>query len=318
MSRIKYSTTSGSSTYKPPETLQGVVDELILTFAGETDPGGDDAPSLLRRLGALVPPGRSGHASGGRSSSTKSSAPWSSTAELLDEIRNGALSLSEAARQVLDMGPLTIAYRVRHEVATVAEAGPVCSAAPDCGHGSCVVVVDRWSIAQVPARRDPRLGTAAALRDIARLEPLVRDRHPDHELVHGEERGAPGLLEGSVRRWHRAALVVTGHGTGWPRVAEMPVPNAHRIIGPTCARRIQDDGGMGLCEHRSCRAIRAGVDRPVRWEPARCPYCDSPSLRQDPTTGSVICLRPDCRTPDGARYSWSVAELQRLGLVMAP
>lgn len=127
----------------------------------------------------------------------------------------------------------------------------------------------------------------------------------EHWLAKGRD-----SIDERVRRWHRDAQLLTGHEVPWASVGQFPLkdPPARRQ-GPVCPHE-----GDDTCRHQSCRAIQATPRQ--RWETGRCPYCWSASLRQDPTTGNVICLKPSCSTVDGERHVWTVDELERLGVII--
>lgn len=209
-----------------------------------------------------------------------SPAPWSPpAAELLDEIRRGSLELANHARRVLGFKALTVPWVVTDVL---------------------IPFKPSSRTVYVPAIAD-RLGCHAALRELPRMLDALRRRHPDHHLavkiVERQGKQAlrrPGQIESQLRRWHRDALLLTGHELPWPRVAQMPNPSTERI-------ELEDGTTV----------------RPPRWVQARCPHCGCASLRQNPETGAVVCLKPSCRDEEGQRHEWDYDELQRLGLVLA-
>ena len=147
-----------------------------------------------------------------------------------------------------------------------------------------------------------------ALRRLPDLARVLRAREStrEHALAKG-----PKSIDRQVRGWHRAALVLVGHEVPWPKVGQVQIEQEPKpYLGPVCP-----DDGDGLCRHQSCRAIQAETST-ERWENARCPYCGSVSLRQDPVSGNVLCMRPSCRTEDDGRHVWSVDELGRLGVII--
>lgn len=337
----------------PIPTLTQVVDQLVREYHNEDDapPGhwcttthtkttalaGDVCShrdlawlSLLARLELLVlrgvgAPAADGRTGGGRgvTLSTRkreqvrlprqlrqdwtpgaaSPAPWSPpAAELLDEIRRGSVDLANHARRVLGFGPLQVPWLVTPKRG-------VWVARPD---GGITYKAPKSRTVYVPAIAD-RLGSHAALRELPRLIDALRRRDADHHLVVTVvETGAgkparrrPGVIEAQLRHWHREALLLTGHEVPWARLTQIPNPITDPIAGPACA---------GRCGHESCSPVRAG--RPRKWVQARCPHCGAASLRQNPATGAVVCLKPSCRDGEGRRHEWDVKELERLGLVL--
>lgn len=300
--------------YRPPESLDGVVDELVRRFATEEDSTAHASAGsaltdrartapLLERLRSLVPAGTSvpkeNPGKSPRGVRPGSPAPWAAQpAELLDEIQRGALDLSQHARRVIGMGPLTVPYVVTPAPAV---SGP---AHPQCEHVSCSAIRPRT--VRVLADLDPARGGRAALLDVVRLLPALAAADSTHHLVAGDRVGQPGEVEQQLRKWHHRALLLTGHAVAWPRLGEIPNPqrDAARSIGPAHLR----------CAHESCVVIRIG--RPRKWIQARCPYCASPSLRQNPETEAIVCTRPSCRDGQGRPNEWSKYELRRLGLIL--
>lgn len=304
--------------YRAPVTLAGVVDELLNGTPTDVDwpvdhrctktgPSACDhgrRTSLLDQLTDLVEPGRPGKTENGTTSGKKPAAPapWSTApAELLDGIHRGAVELANHARRVLGFGPLQVAW-----MQTLYVTGPTCPTA--CEHQSCRLVRRGapGRVRYVPAAHDER-GARTAMRDLLRLVDALEERDPEHHLVcrrDEQDRRRPGAIEVTLRSWHRQATILTGHSTAWPRLRQIPNPHRDRVIGPAHPQ----------CTHLSCAAIRLG--RPPAWMQARCPHCHSASLAQDPTSGSVVCLRPSCRDATGRRHEWSVEELKRLGLIL--
>lgn len=287
-----------------------------------------DAPSMIRSVG-----GRSMLNHGGRGRSG-SPAPWAAgAAELLDEILRGALRAQREARVALELEPFTIAV-LRPVWPRPARSllGPV-HPDPWCGHASC------RSIAGVEVARVP--GSSVALADAGRhalhgLPGLVRmladADHPLGVRIRGErEIRTQGRLEERVRGWHQRVLTLIGHNLPLERLPQLPNPD-HREsgvvwrvdAGPVCASLVCGHPSCDLirwppmpgrrlgpvcasCSHSSCRRIRAAGRRWLGW---LCPVCGADSLRRDPVSDEVHCLRQSCVDEHGERSSWPMAALQ--------
>lgn len=295
-----------------------IVDDLLVSFTDRDDWPADhrcakgDAPvacshtdfagqPLLGRLRDLIMPGTApakedpGKRAGGK---RHSPAPWDRKAgELVDEILRGSIDLDARVRRVLGMGALEVTYWLPRP-------------------GWHPPLSRPYRAASAPAHRVPLEDAGpAALRDLVRILPLLQDRHPDHHLAaYHPVGGAPSWEqppEPAVRSWHQQALLITGHERPWPRVTQVPNPdhpdNCRRgefLLGPACH----------ACQHPSCQLLRGA--RMNRWVQARCPHCHSASLRQNPVTQAVECLRPRCRDEHGQRHVWSITELRALGLAV--
>lgn len=246
--------------------------------------------SLMSRLEELVPPGqRAAQQNPGKAprGPKGSPAPWAAQpAELLDEIRRGAIDLHDSARRVLglkrDDGYVGLDLAQRAARALTALPSDLLMIE---GRG----MTAHWLVAaECPGR--PRC------------------------TVRGDHRH-PGSIEGAVRSWHGRALLVTGHEQKRAKVGQVLNPlhpeNTERYYrGPVHPRPPH-----GACDvHESCELMRQ--DRLNRYQQARCPWCDSVSLEQDPETGHVECVRPSCRDEQGHRHMWTVDELAHLGLLI--
>lgn len=287
-----------------------------------------DAPSMIRSAG--------GHSSGvGGRGRAGSPAPWSAqAAELLDEILRGAVAAQRQARQVLELEPPTVARTQVRQVwprPRPVAVGPLHPVEAHCGHESCgstgleVVAVPVDQVAVADAGRH-------ALRTLPGLVSLLADRdHPLGVRITGErEIRSQGRLEERVRGWHRRVLTVLGHAVELVRLPQLPNPDhpwskprVRFARGPVCESllcghpscasvRWPSLPGRRLgpvcvsCGHDSCRRIRAGGRR---WLPWSCPVCGADSLRRDPVTDTVHCLRPSCVDGDGARPEWPMSLL---------
>lgn len=302
--------------YMAPEKVPDVVDELVRRFVTEEDqaPGHKCGPScahrstapLLVRIRMLVPPGtsapRENPGKPAKGVKPGSPAPWAAgPAELLDEVHHGAIRLSCRLRQALGVNPLTVS-------------------ATRPGQQQAV---------QVGVWRDLRHGGIRALVDVARLLPLLEDvqamrrkqlprpRDPIGPLcpaaahwtcphtscsriVAGQVDQLLERIGRDVRRWHTDALVLTGHAARWARLGEIANPERKRCEGPACVD----------CNHETCMEVRRG--KPRAFVAATCPWCHTPSLRQNPLTRRLVCMKPSCRDEGGNRPEWSEAQLRLL------
>lgn len=256
----------------------------------------DRLARLVREPGVNAAPADDG-SRGGRSRSKApagSPAPWSAApAELLDEILRGAVVLQSQCRSALHLSEVVEEdereIRLGRQVITT-------TVAPD--------MLGRRALARLPGLVDM----------------LRRDGHPLGTTILADGRVRPGKVEQRVRRWHSRALVLLGHEVQWRRLApavnpdvqyrpEPPGRGAVTELGPVCA--------APSCGHELCRLVRMTLsvghrrigpvctscshpscDRVRRWRsrylPARCPDCFADSLRSNPGTGEVRCLRPHC------------------------
>lgn len=281
------------------EALTGIVEELLV---GVRD-GKDRRPALVETLRDLMPLSqalvRDPDAPTAPPGRRHSPAPWSaSPAELLDEIGRGAVDLVATARRVLGLPPATVHAVVEGQRREV----PLSAVAQD-------------------------VAGAAALRMLPDLHRRIRaDRRlVDHWLVRVElEDGTldAGAIEKRLRSWRHRARVLAGYDVRPLPVGQVPNPWHLGNIddpndpttpwwrGPVCPTT-----KAGLCGHSSCSTLRWA--RTERWVMAECPWCSRSSLLQDPADGAVYCARPSCRDDAGHRPRWSVAELGRLGVLVA-
>jgi hypothetical protein len=244
---------------------------------------------LLERLAELVEPGSSGPKSSPGKSSGKgpkgSPAPWAAApAELLDEALRGAIELHDTARAVLGLTPEDYA-------------------------GTDVAARGRIALDRLDS--DVR---------------MLQERRPEHWLASspcpggpactiGREHLHPGAIETRARSWRKRALQLTGHETPRAKVRQVlnldhPDHTDRPVLGPVHPAR-----GPHLCLDDSCLTLRHA--RANRYQVARCPFCDSVSLEQDPDSGHVECVRPSCRDDEGQRRMWTIDELATMGLVIA-
>ncbi|NHN55789.1 hypothetical protein G9U51_08365 [Calidifontibacter sp. DB0510] len=269
---------------------------------------------LLDRLALLVPASQStapenpdapGRGSGARKS-VGSPAPWSApAAELLDEVMRGAAELERQARCALGLPEFQ-----EEEIATVRLGRRVVEAPTpvyDSGGGR-----GRRALARLP-------GLAMQLREVG---------HPLGVIELADGRLRPGRIEQAVSRWHTRAMELTGFEVPWQRMPPGLNPDraqdAERWIrtqaGPVCAspacshdvcglaRVVEAQGRPRLgpvcasCAHRSCGRIRRRRQRYLAWS---CPTCFADSLRVNPLTGTVRCLRESCSDQD-----WTMEELE--------
>lgn len=265
---------------------------------------GSHAP-LLSRLADLVPRGQgqvAGEAGSKHRKRPSSPAPWTApVAELLDEIQRTAVAVDAWAREDLGFEPLQVAWRAQWtDVDELGYDVRLGYAPPDYGRG-------RHQVLYRPARPDA-VGARAALRDLPRVLALLEERDPGHPLVERPSATEPAAGERYLRTWHARAKLLTGHRTPWPALRQVPNPNrpTQPLQGPACVDL--------RCGHSTCQELRIG--RPPRWVLARCPHCGSASLRQNPGTGAIVCIRPSCKDAEGRRHQWSAEELQRLGLMI--
>jgi len=303
-------------------TLDEVVKELLDVFSAQGDWPAEHrctktgpnpcthaafaATPLLVRLQSMVVPGTAPAKEdpGKRPRGQRHSpAPWDRKAgELVDEILRGSIDLNARMRRLLGFTPL----RVRYVVTVPTWQPPLAEPLPVLRRASALAT-------RAPVEDAGR----EALRDIVRILPLLRDRHPDHDLAmyapypgeHVQSWEQPP--EPAVRSWHQQALLITGHEQPWPRVTQVPNPDhpdhlrrGEYFVGPIHSG----------CAHPSCRAMRK--HRRNRWVQARCPYCGSASLRQNPITQSVECQRPSCKDERGRPNVWTIHELRALGLAI--
>ena len=231
-----------------------------------------------------------------------SPAPWSApAAELLDEILRGALDLNRRGRRMLGWRDLMVSVPAftlpGHE-------GP----RPASGIGPRPWVPEvRFAAREVPAT-STSVETAGrvALRGLPGVVIALQHDQPERRL--GQRFGDDGLrgqgyIEEDVRSWHRRALELTGHQVQWERLRSVPNPDHHshtpgpggRFAGPACAR-------TSNCRHRSCYRVQ---QRGKAWLPWFCPSCGSDSLRMDPVSDLVHCMRPACRDEAGEPSMWS-------------
>lgn len=316
---------------------------------------------LLQRVAMLIDPGapppREVKVRTPPGARAGSPAPWSQQpAELVDQVRRGALRLNQLARACLGFGPLEVPY-----------------------------LISRGSQRRVRYYDATLDGAAGAVRALLDLPHLVDALHDRRELICASDLGysenqPPGLgyedldgdgrevareIEHRVRQWHRAALLLTGHEQPWPAVREwrnMDNP-AWYDLGQATRTKVPAELPPGVvcdknpCPHPSCWGLRGAWSRPWvtvvdpyrrapqrlrfavgvlcgddrcghdscrwlrqawnrKWVKARCPYCDSASLRQHPVTGHVHCTRPSCVDDHGRRHIWDTDELERLGLMI--
>lgn len=246
--------------------------------------------SLIGRLGDLIEPGqRAVQENPGKAPSGPkgSPAPWSARpAELIDEILRGAIDMHDTTRRVLGLKP-----------------------------------DPKYTDTHLDQRGSNALRALPA--DILMLEGRGKEDHwlavsacPGRpKCTVGSQHRHPGGIERAVRAWHRRALLVTGHEQKRAKVGQVLNPlhpdNTERYYrGP-----IHQRPPFKSCDvHESCEQMRQ--DRMHRYQQARCPWCQSVSLEQDPVTGHVECVRPGCRDHEGHRHMWTVDELAHLGLVI--
>lgn len=127
---------------------------------------------------------------------------------------------------------------------------------------------------------------------------LDRAGHPLGVKKGPDDAVSDGLIEQDVRRWHSRARVLVGDELPVERLPTVanpdhPANGGRRRLGPTCRR----------CTHRSCERINAGRRRSLSWP---CPACRCDSLRRDPLSDEVTCIRPSCVDADGHRPSWHI------------
>lgn len=289
-----------------------------------------DAPSMIRAAG--------GHTNQGGRDRASSPAPWApAAAELLDEILRGALRAQREARMVLELDPLTVArVQVRHIRPRLQPTpiGPVHPPHQHCGHQSCgsagleTIHVPADQVALAVAGRQALRGLPGMVRLLADMD------HPLGVRIAGErEIRSQGKLEDRVRGWHQRALTMLGHQTELERIPQLPNPDHpwsqvsyYVDHGPVCESTwmcghescasirwpVRMPGPRhgpvcASCAHGSCRRIRAAGRRWLVW---RCPSCGADSLRRDPVTDLVHCLRSSCVDETGAGSSWRMADFE--------
>jgi len=314
---------------------QSLLDRLAeLSKPGQEMMPAPDAPSMIRAAGRSTGQHARGAAAG-------SPAPWSpAAAELLDELLRGAVRAQREGRQTLGLEPATIAVnRKRLRPVRPRTASPVCGPVCRdlwCEHPSCLAIAGlevEWLNQDLPIT-SLALEQAGrhALQALPGLVQLLADRdHPLGVKITGErEIRTQGLIESRVRGWHQRALTLTGHELPLERLPELPNPDHKwsmpaRLVsaGPVCEQagcehpscwsvRWPALPGQRLgpvctsCAHSSCRRIRSGRRRWLRWA---CPTCGADSLRRDPVTDLVHCLRPSCVDVDGRPSTWHMADL---------
>lgn len=219
-----------------------------------------------------------------------SPAPWSArAAELLDEIERGAVDLVGHARVVLGL-----------PVATVR-----------AGHRR--VALDRVQL-DVAARH--ALGELPELLGLLLARPETRTHHLAATL--GDDGNMrPGRIEGELWAWRSRARKLLGYEARPARLTQVPNPDNPHVNPEWWRGRVASVSCGAQCTHESCWAAESDRARTVaRWVQARCPWCGRASLIQDPETGDVLCNRGSCFTPAGDRSRWTVAELDRLGLLV--
>lgn len=145
------------------------------------------------------------------------------------------------------------------------------------------------------ARRDPH----DALEGLPGMVTILSDRgHPLGIRLGAAGEASDGLIEADVRDWYRRARIVLGDlapAERLPTVAnpDHPSNGGRARLGPVC----------WSCAHTSCSRIAASSRRSLPW---LCPSCNRDSLRRDPLSGLVVCLRSSCTDEDGRRPSWHV------------
>ena len=327
-------------------TLQEIVDEMVTLYRSKDWPAGHRCtsegpnrcthtdltlrPLLLRVLDlgmrgteAIAPPGTSG----GRPSGPKGSpAPWASVpVEFVDEVYHAAAVFSRQLRAALDLGPLYV-----HRAWIYPD--------PPEGWHSPLALPKPRAVTTRASRTPIDVLGPAALRDLPLLVELLTEQDSTDRLVAGPlidprhpDRGRRwGLVEASVRRWHRQALDITGHRDR-PTILRKrynPIGGQHHP-GPVCGVILREhtpavtlvpgevvvDGQVWWedgwdCGHSSCRRIF--MSRQKKWAAISCPLCGAEGLRQDPDTGEVHCDRPRCTDPaTGRRPSWSARVFTR-------
>lgn len=146
--------------------------------------------------------------------------------------------------------------------------------------------------------RPGRTGTSSLLALPGLVELLADAGHPLGVKASAGGVVSDGLIEQDVRRWHSRARVLVGDEKPVERLPTVANPDhpsngGRRRVGPTCRR----------CSHRSCERIKAGHRRSLSWP---CPECRCDSLRRDPLSDVVLCIRPSCVGEDGRRPSWHI------------
>lgn len=269
-----------------------------------------------------------------------SPAPWSAApAELLDEILNGALDFNRRGRRVLGWPDLEISVP-----AFVLVPGHEGDPAP-YGIGPRPWVPDVTVPPRRVLATSTSIETAGrvALRGLPGVVRALMDNAPERRLgsmEFADGRLGQGYIETAVRSWHRRALELTGHEVRWERLPAVrnpdhwtnqppPLIDEHTRRGPRCKggecehescaalhlfrrtiktrwlRRHRFEGPVCAdvrCEHGSCFRLR---QRRVAWLPWYCPRCHCDSLRHDPVSDLVHCMRPSCTDDEGHPSVWS-------------
>lgn len=254
-------------------------------------------PLLRQILDTGMDSGSLGAGGGGGSSSgvrAGSPAPYrAEPVEFVDGVYRQALRYSTRLRELMDFGPLRV-HRAW-----------VDRPLPQSWHPPLLLPM-QVSYSS-PATATPiELAGPAALRDLPVLLEMAAELGVEDPLVYGplvkaadRRRGRGwGLVERTVRRWHREALIMTGHRPRRVILHELANPLHGWVVpGPSCEEPWR-------CGHDTC--TRAWMSTQPRFLLAVCPFCNAVGFPVDEDQGVIRCDNPACVDDEGARHEWSM------------
>ena len=271
-------------------TIEQICRELARPYA-DPEREGINAPALLDEVRSLLVPEQAAlkPANGGSSRVSGSPAPWDS--EVGPFLSYAVLDIKRWGREAAAILGVDAPVATRSGMVAAPCIGPGCFTC--CQHESCQRIAFNVRTVAVPIHR-------LCDEDAARLWlhylpgylKLLEVEYPVHAAA----------IDRGLRSHYRTARELVGRAVKLERLPRIPNPDhpshgGRPPLGPLCAT---------ACEHGSCNRIWHGSKRSISMV---CAGCGADSLRHDPVSGWVSCLRESCKDKAGRRTAWHVTDI---------